>query len=623
MHLSHNFTSETELKKKLDFIYGQSRKGKNFHGIVEVAFNEVTIITAIHNIKSNKGAKTAGIDKAKIDKYLQIEKDKLIRLIKNTVKHYQPRPVRREYIPKRNGKLRPLGIPTILDRIIQECLRIVIEPIAEGKFYPHSYGFRPFRATKHAVRAITTVINARSKEKPIIAIEGDIKGYFDNIDHRTLLKKLWKIGVHDKRVIAIIKEMLKAGYIEGDCFNDTEAGTVQGGIISPLFANIYLNDFDWTIGRMYHQPRSHCKYLFTARTRLRGQGVKPKYLIRYADDWIILTTTTEEASRLLKYLNKYFRHRLKLELSSEKTIITNLKDKPAKFLSFILRAELPRNTPENPNRSNIVGKQFPDMSKVKAKVKLICQEIKSIKCQEGQYKKAVQIEKVNSMLIGLAEYYKSAICRSAFRYIDNTINRSAFAAFKSMYGKSYKDYNVTLAQLANRPGRHKGYNTKTFAIKANGMWVGITKAFLTHSQWEKYSFNQNVTPYSEQGRELYLLQSKQKKAYPLDRPALYDIQTLNGSTENVPHNFEYYMNREYAYNRDRGKCKICKGTLTEFNRHCHYISEKLSLDKINKVPNLAWMCTTCDGYIHEGETPKTFDRKTIEKIRKYQRKLRQ
>jgi uncharacterized protein with PIN domain len=190
-----------------------------------------------------------------------------------------------------------------------------------------------------------------------------------------------------------------------------------------------------------------------------------------------------------------------------------------------------------------------------------------------------------------------------------------------MYGNHHKDSYVPLAQLANQPERHKGYKSKTFAIEIDGIYVGITKAFLTHSQWEKYSFNQNATPFTEQGRELYLQQSKQKKRFPLDRPTLYDIQALNESMEKEMYNFEYYMNREYAYNRDRGKCKICNVTLTETNRHCHYITEKLSLDRINKVPNLAWVCTTCDGYIHDGEKPKTFDKKLIEKIRKYQRKL--
>ena len=307
MHLEHNFKSEAELKEKLDFIYAQSSKGKTFHGIMEVAFNEVTIITAIHNIKSNKGSQTAGIDKIKIDKYLQMDKLVLIEFIRKSVKRYKAKPTRRIYIEKQNGKMRPLGIPTILDRIIQECLRIILEPIAEAKFYPHSYGFRPYRAAKHAIKDITNIVSIRSKDKPIYAIEGDIKGYFDNINHRKLLNKLWNIGIHDKRVLAIIKEMLRAGYMEENLFYDTELGTVQGGIISPLLANIYLNSFDWTIGRLYHRPTQKCKTSDSDRRRLKREGIIPKYLIRYADDWTLLTTTKQEAIRLLKYLNKYFK----------------------------------------------------------------------------------------------------------------------------------------------------------------------------------------------------------------------------------------------------------------------------------------------------------------------------
>jgi RNA-directed DNA polymerase len=498
-------------------------------------------------------------------------------------------------------------------------LRIVIEPIAEAKFYPQSYGFRPFRATKHAIKDITSIISAPSKEKPVIAIEGDIKGYFDNINHRILLKKLWKIGVHDKRVIAIIKEMLKAGYVEGNCLNDTETGTVQGGIISPLLANIYLNDFDWTVGRLYHHPRRQCKYPDSERQRLKKQGINPKYLIRYCDDWIIMTTTTKEANRLSKYLNKYFKQRLKLELSSEKTVITDLKEKPAKFLGFLIKAGLPRQTPAKPNRGNIVGKSYPDISKIRVRVKSICQEIKTLKHLKEQYKQAVQIERVNAMLIGLTEYHKSAICKTTFHYIDDKINRSALATFRAMFGKHYQDYYVPLMQLTNRPVRHKGYETRTFAVKYGEMYIGITKAFLTHSQWKKYFFNQNATPYTKQGRELYLLQHRRKKSFPLDRPALYDIQTLTECKEQ--YNFEYYMNREYAYNRDRGKCKICGEILVEATRHCHHINEKLTSDKINKVANLAWVCKTCDEYIHGDKSLESLGQKVIEKIQKYQLKL--
>ena len=177
VHLNVRFSTETELKAIQDMLYEKSGQGVSFTGLVEAMAHEVTIVTAIHNIKSNKGSKTAGVDKMKMDKYLQMPKDELILLIQSCFRKYQPKPARREYIPKSNGKMRPLGIPTVLDRIIQECVRLIIEPICEARFYlhsygfricearfyPHSYGFRPYRAQKHAIRDIVNVVNAGCK----------------------------------------------------------------------------------------------------------------------------------------------------------------------------------------------------------------------------------------------------------------------------------------------------------------------------------------------------------------------------------------------------------------------------------------------------------------------------
>jgi group II intron reverse transcriptase/maturase len=621
MYINGKVESEAQLKEKLDFIYAKSKEGRTFHGLWELAFNPVTIVTAIHNIKSNKGAKTPGIDEQNINYYLQLPYEELIDLVIRTAKDYHPKPVKRVYIPKSNGKMRPLGIPTMLDRIIQECIRIVIEPIVEAKFFPHSYGFRPYRSTKHAIRQITQYVNSLKNDIPKFVIEGDIKGCFDNINHRILLKKCYKIGIHDKRILALIKQMLKAGYIENDLYHLTQLGTPQGGIISPLLANIYLNNFDWTIGRMYQTPKQRCKNIEMDRLRLRRNGTQPKYLIRYADDWIIMTTTEKEAQRLLKYLKKYFKYKLKLELSENKTIITDITQKPVKFLGFVIKTDYKRKTPNDHKPNKLVGKPYPNPEKVKKQIKEISKEIHKLKEISKDIDRAIQIEKINTMIIGIAEYWKTSICSDTYNYIDNKIYRSALKVFQKLYPKTYQEHYVELSKLTNRPQRHAKYRTKTFAIKVNDMYIGITKAFITGSHWEKYPFNQQMTPYTEQGRQLYLKQYNYRRKPPLDRPPLYDTDILIHAKNQKLYNFEYFMNREYAYNRDKGRCRICGTLLEAENRECHHLNPNLSLEQINKVPNLAWLCTECHKVVHGKDIPEYYNKKQVKKIMKYRELL--
>jgi len=380
VHLSVRFSTEKELKQFQDLLYEKSGQGVSFTGLLEAMVSEVTIVTAVHNIKSNKGSKTAGVDRMKMDKYLQMPKEELFQLIQSNISNYKPKPAKRKYIEKANGKKRPLGIPTVLDRIIQECMRLILEPICEARFYPHSYGFRPYRAQKHAIRDIVNVINAsvKSKDQPVWAVEGDIKGCFDNINHRLLLKKLWRIGIHDKRVLKIISQMLKAGYIDQDLYHATEMGTPQGGILSPLLSNVYLNDFDWYVGRCYMEPHRQCKHKCNDTRRLKWTGITPKYNFRYADDWVILTSTEQEAFRMKHELTKYFKHRMKLELSQEKTYVTDLRKNGIHFLGYIVKAERKRKTPDPATWSdNLVGKPFPDMERLTKKIHTLQKEVRA------------------------------------------------------------------------------------------------------------------------------------------------------------------------------------------------------------------------------------------------------
>lgn len=625
VHLNVRFSTEAELKQTLDFLYEKSKERIAFTGLVEAMVNEVTIVTAIHNIKSNKGSKTAGVDQMKMDKYLQMPKEDLIALIRDNFSNYKPKPARRVYIPKKNGKQRPLGIPTVLDRIIQECVRIIIEPICEARFYPHSYGFRPYRAQKHAIRDIVNVINAStfSQDQPVWAVEGDIKGCFDNIDHRILLKKIWRIGIHDKRVIKMIQQMLKAGYIESGTLNDTNLGTMQGGILSPLLSNVYLNDFDWFVGRMYMEPHRQCKHKCNDTRRLKWSGVTPKYNFRFADDWVILTSTEQEAYRLKRMLTKYFRNKMKLELSQEKTFVTDLRTEGIHFLGFVVKAEKKRRTPDPRTwTDNLVGKPLPDMERLKDKIQKIANEVREIGEITERSVQAAQIQRVNSMIVGLAQYLQPSICSHAFHAIDRRINNTALAVWKRRFPKHYNKYQIPLEMLCNLPHRHEGYKSKTFAVPIEGEWFGITYAFITHSKYESKPFDQRMTPYSEEGRRIYSYYRNKSKPLPCDRPSVNTARDIQLSVyAKTVFNFEYFMNREYAYNRDNGKCKCCKTPLfLDDKKYCYHIKGELPLDKVNKVQNLIWLCNSCYRMVNNGPIPPNIDEKVLKRIEKYKQK---
>lgn len=627
VHLNVRFSTETGLKEFQDLLYEKSGQGISFTGLLEAMVNEATIVTAVHNIKSNKGSKTAGIDGVSMDRYLQMPRDELITLIQSAAANYKPKPARRVYIPKSNGKRRPLGIPTMLDRIVQECVRIILEPICEARFYPHSYGFRPYRAQKHAIRDIINVINAscKSPDQPVWAVEGDIKGCFDNINHRVLLQKLWRIGIHDKRVLKLISQMLKAGYIESDLFYTTKAGTPQGGILSPLLSNVYLNDFDWYVGRTYMEPHRQCKHKCNDTRRLKWAGVTPKYNFRFADDWVILTSTQREALRLKRELTKYFRYKMKLELSQEKTHVTDLREEGIHFLGFVVKAERKRKTPDPKTwMPFLVGKPFPDMERLGGKIRKLAKEVRKIGMCEKSNTQAAQIQYVNSVIMGIAQYIQPSICSSAFHAIDRRVNNTALAVWKKMFPKQYNQMQVPLKTLCNLPHRHEGYDSTTFAVEIEGKWFGITYAFISHSNYESRPFDQKMTPYTADGRKRYVNYRSKHKPLPCDRPSINTPEDIALSVyAKGKYNFEYFMNREYAYNRDKGKCKCCGRTFSEdVPKRCHHVNNKLPIERINKVPNLAWLCESCHRMVHNSPIPSGMNAKTVRKIENYRKKLK-
>jgi RNA-directed DNA polymerase len=315
-------------------LHQRAKNKEKFHYLYDIITSRNNILLAYRTIKSNKGSKTPGTDGKTI---LDIEKrteNELIEEIQKQLKNYRPKKVRRKLIEKDNGKMRPLGIPCILDRIIQQCFKQVLEPIAEAHFYNHSYGFRPLRSTHHAMARVQFLVN-HSKLHYVVDI--DIKGFFDNINHTLLVKQLWNLGVQDRQVIACISKMLKA---EVDGEGIPTKGSPQGGLLSPLISNIALNELDQWVANQWELFPLHKSFktregelLAKKRTHL-----KEGYLVRYADDFKILCRDWKTAEKWYHAVKLFLKERLKLDISPEKSKIINLRKHESAFLGFTIRA---------------------------------------------------------------------------------------------------------------------------------------------------------------------------------------------------------------------------------------------------------------------------------------------
>lgn len=342
-----------------------------FEGLYKNLYNPDFFLKAYSKIYAKEGNMTEGTDGKTIDGFNLELVEKLIETLKT--ESYKPKPARRAHIPKKDGKLRPLGIPSFSDKLVQEVLRQILESIYEERFTDSSHGFRPERSCHTALMAIKGKCSGVRWW-----IEGDIKGFFDNIDHQTLINLLRRT-IKDERFINLIWKFLKAGYLEDWKFNNTFSGTPQGGIISPILANIYLHELDrfmeglqqkFSKGkRRQNNPEYHSlnnkvwnhnkklrvRNLSEEGTKLIGNEIKElsklreklssedpmdenfKRLqyVRYADDFVVaIIGSKKDAEAIKQEIANFLRNSLKLELSMEKTLITHANSKRIAFLSY-------------------------------------------------------------------------------------------------------------------------------------------------------------------------------------------------------------------------------------------------------------------------------------------------
>ena len=500
-----------------------------FERLYRILFNEELFYVAYQKIASNGGSTTKGSDGRSIDEMSLARIETLIASLKD--ESYQPHPSRRVHIPKKNGKTRPLGIPAFEDKLVQEVVRMILEAIYEGHFETTSHGFRPKRSCHTALLHIQKTFSGAKW-----FIEGDIKGFFDNIDHDVLVGIL-RERISDDRFIRLIRKFLKAGYVEDWTFHNTYSGTPQGGIVSPILANIYLDKLDKYVKEYIRhfdkgtkrRPGKESNDLANERKRtvrklkkikdgtekaalvarlkaieqeraafpsgdeMDGSYRRLKY-IRYADDFILgVIGSKEDALRIKEDIKSFLSESLALELSEEKTLITHT-GKSAKFLGYEITV-----TRNNHQRRDVQGRLRRTYGKrVRLNVSMATlrdklleygameiklrngKEVWKSKCRSGLiFNDDLEIlDRYNRETVGFCNYYliaNNCVVLHNFRYI------MEYSMYKTFAGK----YRSTVRKI------NKKYRlNKLFTVKYEQKGVIKSRTFY------KTSFKRRTTAFN-------------------------------------------------------------------------------------------------------------------------------
>lgn len=489
-----------------------SEKSYTYERLYRNLYNRDFYLLAYQNIYASEGNMTKGTDGKTIDAMSLERIDKLIESLKS--EKYQPNPSRRTYIPKKNGKMRPLGIPSFDDKLIQEMIRMILQTIYEGYFEKSSHGFRPNKSCHTALNAIQKSFTGAKW-----FIEGDMKGFFDNIDHKIMIGILSK-RIKDEKFLRLINKFFRAGYLEEWQYHNSYSGTPQGGIISPILANIYLDEFDkymqelksefdkgkgrkklpQAIKFQSHLQRLRRKLHVTTDERERQEILqkiaeiqKQKYqtpysdpmdndfkrlqYIRYADDFIVgVIGSKEDAKSLKSKIAEYLKNSLKLELSEEKTLITNSSDK-AKFLGYEIYVRKTNAVTTNKNGTksrNLSGSVCLSVSMKTIRDKLLEYKAMSIETTvygKENFKPKARYYLKNNDDLEILEQYNSEI-RGFRNYYSLANNSSIVSSFGyimqySMFKTYATKYRTSVRKITQKMRIGKGFGVRYKDKKGN------------------------------------------------------------------------------------------------------------------------------------------------------------
>lgn len=587
-----------------------NNKNYKYKRLYRLLYNEQLYLNAYQRIYSNNGSMTKGTDNKTVDGMSVERIKKIILTLKD--ESYQPQPARRTYIPKKNGKMRPLGIPSFDDKLLQEVIKMILEAIYEGHFEDTSHGFRPNKSCHTALDKIQKTFTGVKW-----FIEGDIRSFFDNINHDTLIN-IMKERIEDERFFRLIRKFLNAGYMEDWTFHNTFSGTPQGGIISPVLANIYLDKFDKYINEYISkfnrgkdrkrtaEYRKNEVALSKARNALKNASNEAErqtaissirqlekervnipysdpmdksyarmFYVRYADDWLCGVIGSKDDCMIIKEdIKNFLYNELQLELSEEKTLITNAK-KCAKFLSYEIRVRQ-----SNLNKRDKIGRLVRNYTG-RVVLEISSETIRKNLLETGAlklvYHNGKEIWKPKAIYrlkdcddLEILDYYNSKI-RGFYNYYCIANNSSIINSYKyileySMYKTYATKYRTTVHRIIE-----KYRLNKDFAVKfKNSKGIECTRLF----------YNQGF--------------KRQKKAF-------------YSNVDMIPNDIKYFSSTSLIDRLKAEKCEVCGKTNTPIEiHHIHRLKdlqgkkywEALMIAKQRKTLAL---CRECHKKLHCGK----------------------